>query len=329
MLARMNKTGLAVSIVMFSVAAACPVLAFDPASVNGADYEKFAWSSSKEPNSAVLKLQIMLDRAHFSPGVIDGRMGDNTVHALREFEKQSGLASDGRLDQEVWNVLSAGTSKVLVTYTVTEEDTKGPFVKSIPKDYAAMAELDSLSYTSIEELLGERFHIDIALLKALNPDARLDHPGEKIIVPNVADVAPKGEVTSIEIDKTQGVLRGYDMDGKLVVVYPASIGSEENPSPTGKMTVKGVAKNPKYSYRPDKNFQQQGNQEPLTLPPGPNGPVGSIWIDLTKETYGIHGTADPELVGKTLSHGCVRLTNWDAEELGRLVKFGTKVSFLE
>ena len=325
----MNKTVAALSVVTFAAVAAPLALAFDPASVNGANYEKSAGSSSKEPDAIVLKLQIMLDQAHFSPGVIDGRMGDNTVYALREFEKRSGLASDGRLDQEVWNALSTGKPKVLVTYTVTEAETKGPFVKSIPNDYAAMAELDGLSYTSVEELLGEKFHLDIALLKALNPGVRLDHPGEKIVVPNVVNVGPKGEVTNIEIDKAQSVLRGYGRDGKLLVVYPASIGSEENPSPRGKMTVKGVARNPKYSYRPDTNFQQQGNLGPLTLPPGPNGPVGSIWIDLTKETYGIHGTADPELVGKTLSHGCVRLTNWDAEELGRLVKFGTKVSFLE
>jgi lipoprotein-anchoring transpeptidase ErfK/SrfK len=324
----MYKTRFPLSLAILALAVS-PVLAFDPASVNGANYEKSAGSSSKDPDAVVLKLQIMLDRAHFSPGVIDGRMGDNTVYALREFEKQSGLAADGCLDQEVWNVLNADKHDVLVPYTVTAEDTKGPFAESIPKDYAAMAELDSLPYTSVEELLGEKFHLDIALLKALNPGARLSYPGEKIVVPNVVNFAPKGEVTNIEIDKAQSVLRGYGRDGKLLVVYPASIGSEDNPSPRGKMTVKGVARNPKYSYRPDKNFQQQGNLGPLTLPPGPNGPVGSIWIDLTKETYGIHGTANPELVGKTLSHGCVRLTNWDAEELGRLVKFGTKVTFLE
>jgi lipoprotein-anchoring transpeptidase ErfK/SrfK len=327
----MNKTVFALSVVTFAAVAGPLALAFDPASVNGANYDEKSTadgSTGKEPDAVILKLQIMLDRAHFSPGVIDGRLGDNTVYALREFERRSGFPPDGRLDREVWNALSADAPKVLVTYTVTEEDTKGPFVDSIPKDYAAMAEMDGLSYTSVEELLGEKFHIDIQLLKTLNPGDPLD-PGEEIIVPNVADVAPEGEVESIEIDKNQGVLRGYGTDGQVLVVYPATIGSEENPSPTGNMTVKGVAKNPKYSYRPDTNFQQQGNEEPLTLPPGPNGPVGSIWIDLTKETYGIHGTADPELVGKTLSHGCVRLTNWDAEELGRLVKFGSKVSFLE
>ena len=164
----MNKIRLALSLVILALAV-CPVLAFDPAWVNGADYEKSAGSSSKEPDAVVLKLQIMLDQAHFSPGVIDGRMGDNTVYALREFEKQSGLASDGRLDQKAWNELSADKHDVLVAYTVTADDTKGPFAKNIPKDYAAMAEMDNLSYTSAEELLGEKFHIDVELLKALNP----------------------------------------------------------------------------------------------------------------------------------------------------------------
>jgi peptidoglycan hydrolase-like protein with peptidoglycan-binding domain len=193
----MNKTRLALSLMVLALAVS-PVLAFDPVSVNGADYEKSAGSSSKEPDAIVLKLQIMLDQAHFSPGVIDGRMGDNTVYALREFEKQSGLALDGRLDHDVWHALSTGSPKVLVPYTVTEADTQGPFAESIPKDYAAMAELDNLSYTSVEELLGEKFHLDIALLKALNPGVRLDHPGEKIVVPNVVNVVPKGEVTNIE-----------------------------------------------------------------------------------------------------------------------------------
>ena len=328
----MMKIALVVLSVILAATVAGAALAFDPATVNSANYdENFSaddWGI-KRPDAVVLKLQIMLDRAHFSPGLIDGHMGENTEHALREFEKRSGLPADGRLDREAWNALSQGMPKVLVTYEVTKEDVAGPFAASIPEDYAAMADMDSLSYTSAAELLAEKFHIDIELLRMLNPDARLEKPGEEITVPNVADVAPEGEVERIEIDKTKGVVRGYDPDGAVVVVYPASIGSDVNPSPTGKMSVKGVARNPKYSYRPDKNFQQQGNDEPLTLPPGPNGPVGSIWIDLTKETYGIHGTADPEIIGKTSSHGCVRLTNWDAQQLGRLVKPGTKVSFVE
>ena len=327
----MIKTCVVLSVVMLSAAAAPAAANLLPSVVNGAKYDEKAadGEGTKGPNAVVLKLQILLDRAHISPGVIDGRMGEGTEHALREFEKRSGLPADGRLDREAWNALSQGAAQVLVPYEVTAEDTTGPFAESIPDDYAAMARMDALSYTSVAELLAEKFHVDIELLKALNAGARLDRLAEEIIVPNVAEVVPEGEVKIIEVDKGQRVLRGYSADGVVLVAYPASIGSSDNPSPAGKMTVKGLARNPKYSYRPEKNFQQQGNDEPLTLPPGPNGPVGSIWIDLTKETYGIHGTADPELVGKTQSHGCVRLTNWDAEELGRLVKFGTKVSFVD
>jgi lipoprotein-anchoring transpeptidase ErfK/SrfK len=312
-------------------ATSVPSFALEPAVVEDAKYQELtvADNSTEEPSALVLKLQILLDRAHFSPGIIDGRMGDNTVYALREFERRVGLPADGHLDLETWTRLSQNSPKVLVTYTVKAKDIAGPFAESIPDDYAAMAEMERLPYTSVWELLSEKFHVDIELLKSLNPIARLDKAGEKIVVPNVVDAAPKGKLERIEVDKDQGVLRGYGEDGKVSVVYPASIGSNENPSPSGKMTVKGVARNPKYSYRPAKNFQQKDNDEPLTLPPGPNGPVGSIWIDLTKDTYGIHGTAQPELVGKTSSHGCARLTNWDAEELGRVVKFGTPVIFLD
>jgi lipoprotein-anchoring transpeptidase ErfK/SrfK len=184
-----------------------------------------------------------------------------------------------------------------------------------------------LSYTGPLELLSEKFHIHPDLLKALNPGARLVE-GTQIFVPDVMGNAPTEKVTRIEIDKKQSTVIGYASDGKLVVSYPATIGSGDNPSPEGTMKVKGIAENPKYSYRPDKNFQQGDNKEPLELPPGPNSPVGSVWIDLSKETYGIHGTPDPEAIGKTASHGCVRLTNWDVEELAKLVKPGTQVSFV-
>jgi lipoprotein-anchoring transpeptidase ErfK/SrfK len=329
---QMKKIPLVVLSVILAATTAGAAYAFDSATVNSATYDENSSADGwgiKGPDAVALKLQIMLDRAHFSPGLIDGQIGDNTEHALREFEKRSGLPADGRLDREAWNALSQGMPEVLVSYEVTKEDVAGPFAESIPEDFAAMADMDSLPYTSTAELLAEKFHIDIELLRMLNPDAPLERPGEQITVPNVADVALEGEVERIEIDKSKGVLRGYGPDGAVLVVYPASIGSDVNPSPTGKMSVKGVARNPKYSYRPDKNFKQQGNDDPLTLPPGPNGPVGSIWIDLTKETYGIHGTADPEIIGKTSSHGCVRLTNWDAQQLGRLVKPGTKVFFVE
>jgi lipoprotein-anchoring transpeptidase ErfK/SrfK len=296
----------------------------DPESVNKATYERGA----KEVRGPLaIKLQILLDRAHTSPGMIDGREGQNVKNALRMFEERSNLPIDGKLDPDVWGLLERGTEDVLVRYELKAEDLKGPFVEKIPTDYAEMAQMNRLSYTSPAELLSEKFHVNPDLLKALNPDAQLA-PGNQIFVPNVLENAPKEKVARIEVDKKQSTVRGYAADGTLVVSYPATIGSRDNPSPEGTMEVKGIAENPKYSYRPDKNFQQGDNTEPLELPPGPNSPVGSVWIDLTKETYGIHGTPDPEEIGKTASHGCVRLTNWDAEELAKLVKTGTKVSFV-
>jgi lipoprotein-anchoring transpeptidase ErfK/SrfK len=115
----------------------------------------------------------------------------------------------------------------------------------------------------------------------------------------------------------------------LISVYPATIGSEETPSPSGTHKVKGVARMPPYTYNPKVNFQQGKNTKVLKLPSGPNGPVGTVWIDLTEPTYGIHGTPEPSLIDKTGSHGCVRLTNWDVEELAAMVRPGVIVAFVD
>ena len=307
---------------MLAAPAAPAATLLDAASVNRAGYEDF--------HAVVIKLQILLDRAHFSPGVIDGHLGDNTRQALRAFKERSGLAADGNIDPEVWQALvRADDRKALVTYKLTAEDVDGPFADAIPEDYAEMAEMENLAYSGVAELLAEKFHMSIDLVRALNPGAPLKSAGEEVVVANVAGRAPKGRVSNIEVDKSKGLLRGYAADGALLVVYPATIGSDDNPSPVGTMTVQSIAENPNYSYLPEENFRQPGNDEPLILPPGPNGPVGSTWIDLTQKTYGIHGTPSPELVGKAASHGCVRLTNWDAEELARLVEPGTSVTFVE
>jgi lipoprotein-anchoring transpeptidase ErfK/SrfK len=296
----------------------------DPAAVNHATYKEGA---RKVQRPLEIKLQILLDRAHTSPGLIDGRDGKNVENAVRIFEERSNLPVDGKLDSGVWELLQRGTIDVLVRYELKAEDLEGPFVETIPADFAEMAHMERLAYTGPMELLSEKFHVAPDLLKALNPGALLKL-GEQIFVPDVMREAPKEKVERIEVDKKLSVVRGYAAGGALVVSYPASIGSRQYPSPEGTMEVKGIAENPKYAYRPDKNFQQDDNTEPLELPPGPNSPVGSVWIDLSKETYGIHGTAEPESIGKAVSHGRVRLTNWDAEELARLVRRGTKVSFV-
>ena len=309
---------------LFAVSTTLAAAQLDPARVNNATY---AEGAKEVQGPLAVKLQILLDRAHISPGLIDGRQGTNVENALRVFEQRSNLPVDGKLDADVWELLQRGTTDVLVRYELKAEDLEGPFVESIPTDFTEMADMERLSYTGPVELLSEKFHVHPDLLKALNPDASLK-PGDQILVPNVLDAAPKEKVARIEVNKEENVVRGFAADSTLVVSYPASIGSGENPSPEGTMEVRTAAENPKYSYRPDKNFQQGENTEPLELPPGPNSPVGSVWIDLTKETYGIHGTPEPEWVGKAASHGCVRLTNWDAQELTGLVRPGTKVSFV-
>jgi lipoprotein-anchoring transpeptidase ErfK/SrfK len=241
----------------------------------------------------------------------------------------NGLTVDGEVDEEVWSILSGKDSEpVLIDYEITSEDMDYRFSKSIPDDYAEKAEMEHLNYTSPEEMFAERFHMDIDLFQNLNQGKQLK-AATTITVANVTGPGPEAKVARIEADTGKAQLRGYDADGELVVAYPATIGSEENPSPSGTHEVSAVAENPIYYYRPDENFKQGENADPLDIPPGPNNPVGTIWIDLSEPTYGIHGTPIPEEIDKTASHGCIRLTNWDAEELAKLVEPGIPVKFLE
>ena len=276
------------------------------------------------PNPAMIRLQILLDRAGASPGVIDGFDGDNVRKAVLAFETMGGFPADGQLDQDVLLSLE-DNQPVIGSYVISDEDVAA-IVAPIPSDYAEMAQRDFLGYTSVPEELGERFHMDVDLLKALNPGSNFA-PGDSILAaatgPNLT-----GEVVRIEADKTLRQVRAYDASDRLIAAYPATIGSEDNPSPSGTHTVEGVAAMPTYTYNPKINFQQGENTSVLTIPPGPNGPVGSMWIDLSEPTFGIHGTPSPSKIDKTGSHGCVRLTNWDANELAKMVKPGVPVVFM-
>lgn len=278
----------------------------------------------RHPDPAVVRLQVLLDRAGASPGVIDGFDGDNVRKAVLAFELMRSLPPDGALDPEVLAALETG-DPVIGDYAIIADDLNA-IGEPIPKDYAEQAKRKFLGYASIEESLAERFHMDIDLLKALNPGAGYT-VGEPIYV---AAYGPdlKGEVVRIEADKSLRQVRAYGADDRLIAAYPATIGSEENPSPSGTHIVEGVAPMPEYTYNPKVNFQQGKNTEVLTIPPGPNGPVGSMWIDLSEPTFGIHGTPEPSLIDKTASHGCVRLTNWDANELAKMVKPGVPVAFV-
>ena len=273
---------------------------------------------------ALARLQILLDRAGASPGVIDGFDGGNLHKAILAFQMMHGLPLDGRLTPEVAARLDSPGDAIGI-YTITPDDV-GAIGGPIPKDYAEKAALSYLGYERVPELLAERFHMDIGLLSALNPDAEFS-VGEIV---NIALTGPKrkGAVTWIEADTTLEQVRVYGVNGVLLAAYPATIGSDDTPSPSGTHTVKNATTMPGYTYNPKINFQQGDNTGVLTIPPGPNGPVGSVWIALSKPSFGTHGTPEPAQIGKTGSHGCIRLTNWDAEELAAMITSGVTVDFL-
>ncbi|MBY5538315.1 murein L,D-transpeptidase [Rhizobium leguminosarum] len=278
-----------------------------------------------DPDPAIVRLQVLLDRAGSSPGVIDGLSGENVDKAVAGFEAMNNLPVDGMLDPQVVSRLE-GNAPIVESYVVSAEDAAG-LVDKIPEDYGEKARMQSLGYTSVAEKLSERFHMGIDFVHALNPASQFA-PGDTVWVVNPGPPR-EGKVKRIEADRKTGQVLAYATDGSLLAVYPATIGSEDNPAPSGKHKVKGVARMPVYRYDPKRNFKQGKNNKVLTIPKGPNGPVGTVWIDLTEPTYGIHGTPEPKLIDKVGSHGCVRLTNWDAEELAGMVKPGVMVDVVK
>lgn len=274
------------------------------------------------------RAHVMLNNAHASPGAIDGMSGKNTLKAISSFQQMNGLSPTGDLTKETWDALVAKQTKpAFIEYTISDADLKGPYAESIPSDYALQAKMKGLYYTRVTEMLGEKFHIDEAFLKKINPTATFKKRVKKIIVPNVRNDLPE-DIHLIIAHKGAKQLYLFNSRNQMIASFPATIGSTDTPSPAGTYKVVGVARNPWYSYSPS-NFVQGKNLKPLSLPPGPNAPVGNIWIGLSKKSFGIHGTPNPSLISKTASHGCIRLTNWDANDLGNKVRSGVTVKFLE
>jgi lipoprotein-anchoring transpeptidase ErfK/SrfK len=278
------------------------------------------------PN-AILRAQILLARAHFSCGEIDGHFGANFKRAIQDFQSSRGLPVTGTVDAETWRALNADTAPALVTAPVAAEDVAGPF-ETIPEDMMEKTKLPALTYSSPLEGIAEKYHSSPALLKKLNPQASFDREGEEILVPSVA-VPPPAKAASIVVSASRHSLAALDAAGQILARYPATSGSEHDPLPIGKWKITGIARNPPFHYNPELFWDAKGTDSKARIAPGPNNPVGVAWIDLSREHYGIHGSPEPSQIGKTQSHGCIRLTNWDVTELAAIVGPGTPANLEE
>jgi lipoprotein-anchoring transpeptidase ErfK/SrfK len=279
---------------------------------------------AKPDPAAVLRAQVLLDRAHFSSGEIDAAAGSNLRVAIAGFQRQRGLQDSGLLDAPTWAALVADSTPALTSYTLSAEDVAGPF-QPIPEDMADKAKLSALGYASALEALAEKFHASPKLLERLNPGKDFAKLGEQLIVPNISGAEPLPKAGKIVIDRSARSLTLYDTADKVIAQYPVSSGTDKDPLPIGTWKVNGISKNPTFHYNPALFWDAEPGDKKATIPPGPNNPVGLAWIDLSKPHYGIHGTPVPGAIGKTQSHGCVRMTNWDVMTVTESVGPGTAV----
>ena len=290
--------------------------------------------AKRQRDERPLAMQVLLDRAGFSPGEIDGKAGANLERARTAYaaaHPEQALNTD----DDLLTSLGAEATPPVVDYVVQPADVAGPFAP-IPEDLVERSKLPALGYSSAIEALGEMFHASPGLLRQLNPSARFE-AGETIHVPNIvrdealpgttSAPAPAGSAVTVTISKQTSTLTVRDNTGRVLFAAPVTSGSDHDPLPIGTWAVTGISRNPKFNFNPDLFWDAKPGDRKVRLPAGPNSPVGVVWIDLTKEHFGLHGTEHPEAVGHRQSHGCVRLTNWDALKVASFLRPGAPVIF--
>jgi lipoprotein-anchoring transpeptidase ErfK/SrfK len=275
-----------------------------------------------------LAWQMALEREGFSPGMIDGKPGRKTVMATSAYQRANGLAATGKLDAATRAALriDGADDGVLGTYLIQASDLA--MVAPPPKGWMEKSQAKALGYESVADCVAERFHCSEALLAALNPRLRMGSlkAGDSVTVPVVHE--PKALFADrLEIDLMEKTIRAFEGE-RLVALFHCSIAKDASKRPSGEARITQVIDHPSYWFDPAMWPEVKDVKRKLEIPPGPRNPVGLCWMALSLPGYGIHGTPNPEMIGKTGSHGCFRLANWDAVRLGKMVSAGTGVQFV-
>ena len=297
-----------------------------PDAANDASVERPLQPKASGP--AVLRAQILLDRARFSCGELDAAFGHNMESAVAAFREAHGLPGGSTVDADVWKALDADTAPVLFPYTLTADDVAGPFFE-IPEKMEDKARLPAMGYESALQKIAEKFHVSPTLLTRLNPGKSFTDANSEILAPNVLTQPVPAKAAKVVVTGSNHTVQAFDESGKMLASYPATVGSIHDPLPLGNWAVSSVNHDPVFFYNSDLFWDADEKHAKAKIPPGPKNPVGVVWIGLTKEHYGIHGTPEPGKIGHTESHGCIRLTNWDATDLSHMVSKGTQVVLTE